>query len=100
MTQIQIDLTTLERPTVQLIGRDGNAFSILGRCARAAREAGWSTAAIDQFRDEATKGDYNHLLCTVMRYFDEPEPEYDEEEDEEYGYECEDDDRTWPGWTD
>lgn len=57
-----------ERPHVQLSGKDGNVFSILARCREALRAVGqmdrWPT-----FQREATSGDYDHLLGTVMRYF-------------------------------
>jgi hypothetical protein len=54
--------------TVKLVGTDGNCFSVLGRVERALRRAGVSDDEIKQFRDEATAGDYDHLLQTVMRY--------------------------------
>ena len=53
---------------VKLVGEDGNAFAILGRCyqalVRARRRDLWA-----EFRKEATSGDYNHLLATVCEYF-------------------------------
>jgi hypothetical protein len=55
---------------VQLVGEDGNAYAVLGRCARAARRAGVSKDEIQAFTDEATSGDYQHLLATCMRWFD------------------------------
>ena len=55
--------------SVKLTGRDGNAFMILGLCQRAARKAGLPQEEIDAFREEATVGDYNHLLQTAMRWF-------------------------------
>ncbi|MDD3183650.1 MAG: hypothetical protein PHD48_12740 [Alphaproteobacteria bacterium] len=55
---------------VYLSGRDGNAFSILGRCQRAARKAYLPDNAIKDFISEAKNGDYNHLLATCMRWFD------------------------------
>tara|TARA_R100001463_G_scaffold28798_3_gene65855 strand:- start:5300 stop:5515 length:216 start_codon:yes stop_codon:yes gene_type:complete len=54
---------------VQLIGEDGNAFAILGRCAREARRAGVDRDEVEAFKEEAMKGDYNHLLRTCMRWF-------------------------------
>lgn len=60
-----------ERPRVRLVGEDGNAFAILGRCRRAARRAGWSEEQWEAFREEATSGDYDHLLGTVMEHFEE-----------------------------
>ena len=67
-----MDTTGLKRPVVQLVGVDGNAFSILGRVQRAMRAAGWPKPAIDAVMDEARTGDYDHLLATVIRYCDEP----------------------------
>jgi hypothetical protein len=51
---------------VQLTGEDGNAFAILGRTARALREAGLPKDELDQYYAEATSGDYDHLLQTTM----------------------------------
>lgn len=51
---------------VKLVGEDGNAFAILGRVAREMRKAGISNEDISAFHKEATSGDYNHLLKTVM----------------------------------
>lgn len=58
------------KPRVQLTGRDGNAFAILGACRRAARDAGWSTEEWERVRDELTAGDYDHLLDTALKHFD------------------------------
>jgi hypothetical protein len=60
----------LVRPKVILVGRDGNAFAILGACQRAARKANWTKDQIDAFMKQATSGDYDNLLGTAMRYFD------------------------------
>jgi hypothetical protein len=57
-----------ERPTVELTGTDGNAFAVLGRVEKALRRAGWIQADIDKFHQEATRGDYDHLLQTVFKY--------------------------------
>jgi hypothetical protein len=55
---------------VQLTGEDGNAFAILGRCSKAARKEGVPKDEIAAFMNEATSGDYNHLLKTAMMWFD------------------------------
>ena len=55
--------------TVKLTGNDSNAFMVLGLCQRAARAADLTKEEIDAFREEATAGDYNHLLQTAMRWF-------------------------------
>lgn len=58
------------KPCVKLVGQDGNAFVILGLCRRAAKKAGWTAEQIKAFMDEATNGDYNHLLATACDWFD------------------------------
>jgi len=55
--------------TVPLFGEDGNAFSILGRVMRAMRRNGIYTNKWDEFHAEATAGDYDNLLATVMTWF-------------------------------
>lgn len=55
---------------VQLTGKDGNAFMVMGLCQRAAQKAGLSKAEIDEFFKEAQAGDYDHLLATCMQWFD------------------------------
>lgn len=60
----------MDKPMVELVGQDGNAFAILGKCQRAARTAKWEKARIDAFMDEATSGDYDHLLQTVLSHFE------------------------------
>lgn len=53
---------------LQLVGRDGNAFSILGRVREEMRKAHildkW-----DEFYKEATSGDYSNLLATCAKWF-------------------------------
>ena len=60
---------TADRPVLTLIGQDGNAFSILGKARRTLLLAGrgdeWTG-----FVAEATRGDYDQLLATVMDWFE------------------------------
>lgn len=56
--------------TVQLVGKNGNAFYILGLCKSAMERNHLLQSEIDQFMSEATSGDYNHLLATIMAWFD------------------------------
>lgn len=53
---------------VRLIGEDGNGFVIVGRVMRALRRAGLSDEVIEEYREDATSGDYDHLLQTTMRW--------------------------------
>ena len=60
----------MNKPEVQLVGQDGNAFMIMGACSEAARKAGWDKQKINEVLDEMQEGDYNHLLRTAMKHFD------------------------------
>jgi hypothetical protein len=53
---------------VQLTGEDGNAFFIIGRTTKALKRADVSSEEIQEFRDEAMSGDYDHLLRTCMEW--------------------------------
>ena len=53
---------------VQLSGEDGNAFFIIGRVRKAMRKAGLPDETIESFTAEATNGNYDNVLATVMRY--------------------------------
>lgn len=55
---------------VKLVGEDGNAFAILGRTMKVLKKAKVSKEERDEFMAEATSGDYNHLLATVMDWVD------------------------------
>jgi hypothetical protein len=60
---------TTEKPVVQLVGTDGNAFAIMGKVARALRQAG-KPELVKPYMEEATAGDYDHLLQITMKYVD------------------------------
>lgn len=53
---------------MRLVGKDGNAFFLLGAFTQAARRQKWTEAEIKQVCDEAMSGDYDHLLQTLMRF--------------------------------
>ena len=55
-------------PNVHVELEDGNAFAILGKVNRALRNAGVDSATVAQFHNEATSGDYDHLLRVVMEW--------------------------------
>ena len=52
---------------VQLSDRDGNAFAIIGGVRLALRRGGVQPADIEAFTNECEKGNYDHMLQTVMR---------------------------------
>ena len=57
----------LTNAVVELTGHDGNAFAILGRVRRAILRSNHPELA-DQFVQDATAGDYDHLLATCFIY--------------------------------
>lgn len=81
---------------VDLIGQDGNAFSILAKVKSAlAKSKDVDAMAIDEFMKDAMSGDYNHLLQVVMEWvniggecLDEEFEEYDDSEDDEVCFYC------------
>ena len=60
----------LTKPTVKLVGEDGNAFFIMGSVKKALRRAGADQEYIDRYLSEATSGDYDYLLVVSMEYVD------------------------------
>lgn len=52
---------------VKLSGTNGNAFAILGKVQRALKRAGQPDLA-DEYMRVATRGDYDHLIATTMKY--------------------------------
>jgi hypothetical protein len=58
------------KPALKIIGTDGNAFALLGRALKAARAAKWTPEQIEEFKRQATSGDYAQLLNTLGEYFD------------------------------
>jgi len=58
-----------KRLPLRLSGRDGNAFSILGRAAETLRRAG-RAGDVARYQAEATAGSYEDLLAVTARWFD------------------------------
>lgn len=55
---------------IKLVGCDGNAFAILGRCFAAMRNNNMPESELDKFKKQATSGDYANLLSTCLEWFD------------------------------
>lgn len=53
---------------VQLSGRDGNAFAIMGAVQKALKQAGATKSELDQYFAESTSGDYDNLLRVAMEW--------------------------------
>ena len=63
---------------IPLVGEDGNAFSILGRVQRIMKRNGLGDK-VAEFHAEATSGDYDNLLRTVMAWFAVDEQDEDDD---------------------
>ena len=55
---------------VTLVGNDGNAFAILANVAGALKKANVPHEEVQSFYQEATKGNYDHLLATCCKWVD------------------------------
>lgn len=64
------DKKKMEKPIVNLLGQDGNAFTVIGLCMKAARQAKWSAEKITQIQNEMMASDYDNLLATAYKYFE------------------------------
>jgi len=53
---------------MELVGLDGNAFSLMGEFIKNARRQGWSHEEREYVLDQCMSGDYNHLLCVLLKY--------------------------------
>jgi hypothetical protein len=60
----------LTKPTVKLVGEDGNAFSIMGRVKKALMQAGADKEYVDKYLKESTVADYSYLLAVSLEYVD------------------------------
>lgn len=56
----------MKKVSLNLEGLDGNAFSLMGAFRRQARKEGWTPEEITAVLNECTKGDYDHLLQTLI----------------------------------
>jgi hypothetical protein len=56
-----------KKPKLELLDKDGNAFAILGKARKVAMA---NNMPWENIQKEATSGDYDHLLQTMMKYFD------------------------------
>jgi hypothetical protein len=73
---------------LELVGLDGNAWSLMGAFSQKARREGWSQEEISKVTYECMAGDYHHLLRTLTEHcVQKSHPEdvndnYDPDEDE------------------
>ncbi len=60
-------MESLTDVTVKLTEEDGNAFAVLAKVKKALEEAGHADLA-KQYLEQATRGNYDHLLQTTMKF--------------------------------
>ena len=61
----------MARQKYNLVGIDGNAYSIMGYVTDAMKEEGFSKAERDEYLRDAMSSDYNHLLCVSIDYVEQ-----------------------------
>lgn len=84
---------------IPLVGEDGNAYAILGRVRGIMNRNGLGDKR-DEFTAEATSGDYNNLLATVMLWFSVDEQLSDDYEDDEWDHDWSDEQHDEEEWDD
>lgn len=67
-----------------LVGVNGNAYSIMGYVAAAMRNEGRSEEEINSYYKEATSKDYQNLLCVSIKIIDELNENSDDFSDDFY----------------
>ena len=66
---------------LNLVGLDGNAFSLMGHFSHQAKREGWTKEEIDAVLNECQSSDYNHLLRTLVAHCEPSDDDFDEDED-------------------
>lgn len=73
-------MTITKKVKLELVGLDGNAYSLMGAFQRQARKEAWTPEEIKSVLNDAMSGDYNHLLCTLSAVCESPNEDEDEDE--------------------
>lgn len=59
-------MTVTKKVKLELVGLDGNAFSVMGAFRKQAIREKWTKQEIDEVINECMSDDYNHLLATIQ----------------------------------
>jgi hypothetical protein len=76
-----------KKVNLNLVGIDGNAFSIMASFREQAKREGWINEEIDDVLNDAMSDDYNHLVYTISKYCtlsEDDEVDYIDEDDIDY----------------
>ena len=60
---------------LDLVGKNGNAYVILGLFISTAKKEGWTRDEIDAVVEQAKSKDYDHLLATILNHCEVQENE-------------------------
>ena len=64
----ETDIDSLHKIELELVGLDGNAYSLMGAFQTEARRQGWERFEIQQVLRKCTEGDFDNLLKVLMKY--------------------------------
>lgn len=69
---------------LELVGLNGNAFSLMGAFQSQARKEGWTKKEIKEVLDDCVSYDYDHLLQVLVAHCESPDKvdECDKEDDD------------------
>jgi len=67
-----------DRPTIKLVGENGNAYAIMNRTIVGLRRARFSQSKIDEYLRRATSSNYSNLLTVTLEYVNDLYLEDDE----------------------
>ena len=66
-----------EEVKYDLVGVDGNAYSVMGYVRKAMANEGFTRKEIDNYLNDAMSDDYNHLLYVSIQMVDECNKRYE-----------------------
>lgn len=57
-----------KKVNLKLVGKDGNAFALMGAFQSQARKEGWTKEEIKEVLDDCMSSDYDHLLRVLSNH--------------------------------
>jgi len=76
-------MSNKEKPKVQLIGKDGNVFNLLGICIRALKQADQPGEAKELKDRVCSSGSYDEALVIMLEYVEESGDDCGEENEDD-----------------
>lgn len=76
----------MQQVNLNLVGLDGNAFSLMEAFKQQARKEKWTPEEIKAVLDECMNGDYDHLLVTLSDHCNMNDEDYDQEDEDDEIY--------------